>query len=96
MADNPFEALAAAYFDGVTHIRQRPNTRLYEWLNQHVAERQIRGPIVRRSLWCDLWHAEVPRIKQAVGIPVLDLDLDDADAPARTVGRVAAFLEMFD
>jgi benzoyl-CoA reductase/2-hydroxyglutaryl-CoA dehydratase subunit BcrC/BadD/HgdB len=92
--DDPLEALAAAYFDQPPLLRQRPNTPFHAWLKNALQRRPLRGLIVRRTAWCDLWLAELPRIKASTGLPMLDLDLDAADAPARAAGRIAAFLEM--
>ena len=94
MNEDPFEALAAAYFDGITHVRQRPNTGLYQWLAAQLRVRPVRGLIVRRCLWCDLWHAEIPRLKQWSQLPVLELDLDETDAHQRALSRISAFMEM--
>ncbi|MCC6682389.1 MAG: 2-hydroxyacyl-CoA dehydratase [Phycisphaeraceae bacterium] len=94
LADDPLEALAAAYL-AMPHVRQRPNDGLFHWLHERMAHRHVRGLILRRNLWCDLWHAEVARIKASACVPVLDLDLDvDASAPQRALGRIAAFMEM--
>jgi benzoyl-CoA reductase/2-hydroxyglutaryl-CoA dehydratase subunit BcrC/BadD/HgdB len=94
MAEDPFEAMASAYLQ-IPHVRQRPNESLFRWLAENMERRQVQGLILRRSLWCDLWHAEVARIKDWAPVPVLDLDLDvDTTIPERAKGRIAAFLEM--
>ena len=95
MRDDPFEAMAAAYFDSIPHAGRRPNTDLYEWLRSRLSERGIRGIIVRRCTWCDLWHAEVARLREWVAIPVLDIDFDEeAGDKGRALGRIQAFMEM--
>ena len=75
---------------------RRPNTALYEWLGCAMGTREVRGIILRRYVWCDLWHAEVDRLRRWSPVPVLDLDgdRDDQSARGRTVGRIEAFLEM--
>lgn len=95
VAVEPFEELADAYFDGIPDVFRRPNTRFYEWLSREIAARQVRGIIVRRYLWCDLWHAEVWRLKEWSSTPVLEVDVgpDDISAPNRVQGRIEAFLE---
>lgn len=94
MEDDPFEAMASVYCR-LTHIRQRPNDRLYAWLAEQLLQRDVRGVILRRSLWCDLWHGEVARIKATLPLPVLDLDLEvDATTRERAKGRIAAFMEV--
>ena len=91
---DPFEELVRAYFDAIPEVFRRPNDRLYEWLRQEVAGRGVRGLLVRRYLWCDLWHAELPRLRQECSVPVLEWDVV-GDAPAAgDLGRLEAFLEM--
>ncbi len=95
---NPLTELARAYFDGIVDASRRPNTQLYEWLKQRLDERKIRGIIFRRYLWCDLWHAELHRLKQWTELPVLDLDVDvdRQSLSTRTRHRISAFLEMLE
>jgi len=90
----PLQELAAAYFDGIPDVFRRPNNGLYEWLGRELAARQVRGIIFRRYVWCDLWHAELHRLKQWSPAPVLEIDGDDANAPNRVQGRIEAFMEM--
>jgi benzoyl-CoA reductase/2-hydroxyglutaryl-CoA dehydratase subunit BcrC/BadD/HgdB len=96
VAADPLQELADAYFDGILDAFRRPNRRLYEWLGRELAARQVRGIILRRYLWCDLWHGEVQRLKQWSPTPVLELDVgpDDISSPNRMQGRIEAFLEM--
>jgi len=96
VAEDPFGELADAYFDGIVDVSRRPNDPFYEWLGARLKERDVAGIILHRYLWCDLWHAEVERIRQRFGLPVLDLDLDGEDllTDARTHTRIAAFMEM--
>ena len=64
VASDPLQELADAYFDGIPDAFRRPNSRLYEWLGRELAARHVQGIIFRRYLWCDLWHAELQRLKQ--------------------------------
>ena len=64
VAAEPLEELADAYFDGIPDAFRRPNTKLYEWLGRELAARQVRGIILHRYVWCDLWHAESQRLKK--------------------------------
>jgi benzoyl-CoA reductase/2-hydroxyglutaryl-CoA dehydratase subunit BcrC/BadD/HgdB len=93
---DPMQELADAYFDFIPDAFRRPNTRLYEWLSGELAARQVRGIVFRRYVWCDLWHAELHRLKQWSPVPVLDIDAssDDSGAPNRVQGRIEAFMEM--
>jgi benzoyl-CoA reductase/2-hydroxyglutaryl-CoA dehydratase subunit BcrC/BadD/HgdB len=92
----PLEELVDAYFGSIPDVFRRPNSALYEWLPRQLAARDARGIVVRRYVWCDLWHAELPRLKECCRLPVLDLDaaLDDAGAAARVQGQIEAFLEL--
>jgi benzoyl-CoA reductase/2-hydroxyglutaryl-CoA dehydratase subunit BcrC/BadD/HgdB len=96
LATDPLTELADAYFDGIPDAFRRPNTQLYEWLTTELAARQIRGIVLRRYVWCDLWHAEAQRMKEWSPTPVLEIDVgpDDLTAPNRVQGRIEAFLEM--
>jgi benzoyl-CoA reductase/2-hydroxyglutaryl-CoA dehydratase subunit BcrC/BadD/HgdB len=96
VAADPLQELADAYFDGIPDAFRRPDTQLYEWLGRELAARQVRGIILHRYVWCDLWHAEGQRLKQWSSMPLLELDVgpDDTGAPNRIQGRIEAFLEM--
>jgi benzoyl-CoA reductase/2-hydroxyglutaryl-CoA dehydratase subunit BcrC/BadD/HgdB len=98
LAADPLQELADAYFDAIPDAFQRPDSRLYEWLGRELTARQVRGVILHRYLWCDLWHAETQRLKQWSPVPVLELDVgpDDTAAPNRMQGRIEAFLEMLE
>jgi len=95
-ASDPVQELADAYFDTIPDAFRRPNSGLYEWLARELPARDVRGIIFRRFAWCDLWHAELQRLKQWTPLPVLEIDAgpDDAAAPNRVEGRIEAFLEM--
>lgn len=96
LGDEPFQELADAYFDGIADISRRPNHGFYDWLGRLLRERDIRGLILHRYTWCDLWHAEVERIRQHTGLPVLDLDTGGDEVPdyGRQRTRISAFMEM--
>jgi len=95
LALSPLNELARMYFDVIPDVFQRPGTRLLDWLEGRIRERQVRGLIVHRYMWCDLWHAEVGRLRSRFDLPLLDLDSGDEDGPntARMTTRVQAFLE---
>jgi len=96
LRDDPIEELVRAYFDSIPDVFQRPNDRLYRWLDEQIVGRRVRGVLVHRYVWCDLWHAELARLKEAIGVPVLELDAGTGDgmSSGRTASRVEAFLEM--
>jgi benzoyl-CoA reductase/2-hydroxyglutaryl-CoA dehydratase subunit BcrC/BadD/HgdB len=93
---DPLAELADAYFGSIPDVFRRPNSALYEYLSRELSDRHARGLIVRRYLWCDLWHAEVAPLKAWSPVPVLDLEAADSEASSagRTRGRIEAFLEM--
>ena len=93
---DPLMELADAYFGGIHDASRRPNSELYKWLQRELASREVRGIIFRRYLWCDIWHAELRRLKDWTDLPVLDIDTasDNETDEYRTVNRIRAFLEM--
>jgi benzoyl-CoA reductase/2-hydroxyglutaryl-CoA dehydratase subunit BcrC/BadD/HgdB len=93
---DPREELVRIYFDCIPDVFQRPNDRLFAWLRQQVAKRRVRGILVRRYVWCDHWHGEMPRLREELSVPVLEWDGtgNDPRARASAVGRMEAFLEM--
>jgi benzoyl-CoA reductase/2-hydroxyglutaryl-CoA dehydratase subunit BcrC/BadD/HgdB len=96
LAEDPLLELAQAYFAGIPDASRRPNSELYRWLKCELAARAVRGIIFRRYVWCDLWHAELGRLRDWCGMPVLDLDSagDNGSDLPRTLTRIRAFLEM--
>jgi benzoyl-CoA reductase/2-hydroxyglutaryl-CoA dehydratase subunit BcrC/BadD/HgdB len=93
--DKPLLELASAYFYGIQDASRRPNSGLYRWLKCRLAEREIRGIIFHRYVWCDMWHAELQRLRDWTDLPVLDIDTvgDNETTNQRTNNRVRAFLE---
>src|SRR4030042_1583395 len=92
--DEPLIELADAYFNGIHDVSRRPNDEFYRWLIRKLIEVDVRGIIFRRFLWCDLWHAELARLKEQIKLPVLDIDVTgDDDNKHREGNRIGAFLE---
>jgi benzoyl-CoA reductase/2-hydroxyglutaryl-CoA dehydratase subunit BcrC/BadD/HgdB len=87
--------LASAYFGGIQDASRRPNSGLYKWLKRKLTDRGVRGIIFHRYVWCDMWHAELQRLKDWTGLPVLDIDTtgDNETRRHRTENRIHAFLE---
>lgn len=96
LRDEPLVELANAYFGGINDASRRPNSELYKWLRQEIASRRVKGIIFRRYVWCDLWHAEVQRLKDWSNLPVLDIDTDgnNDNEQLRTTNQIRAFMEM--
>ena len=92
--DDPLTALADYYFDNITDVFQRPNTRLYDWLRAALNERSVRGIVLWVHIGCDLWRAEAASLREAFGLPVLMLDAHEgAGGGLRDTNRLAAFVE---
>ena len=94
---DPVAELANAYFADMPDIAKRPNTQFYEKAERMIKEREIEAIIVRVYPWCDLWHAEIQRLKDYFGLPLLHLTADINVTPLkdkRLQTRVKAFLEM--
>ena len=93
--DNPLLELASAYFYGIQDASRRPNSGLYKWFKSRLTDREVQGIIFHRHLWCDIWHAELQRLKGWTDLPVLDIDTagDNKTASQRTTNRIRAFLE---
>lgn len=93
--DEPLMELANAYFGGIQDVSRRPDSELYKWLKSKIIDREVRGIIFHRYMWCDMWHAELWRLKDWTDLPVLDIDStgDDQTHRQRTANRIHAFLE---
>ena len=96
LRDDPLMELADAYFGSIPDASRRPNSELYTWLKRELAGKGVRGIIFRRYVWCDMWHAELRRLKDWTDLPVLDIDTagDNETDRHRTANRIRAFLEM--
>jgi benzoyl-CoA reductase/2-hydroxyglutaryl-CoA dehydratase subunit BcrC/BadD/HgdB len=92
---DPFAELVRAYFDGVPAIFQRPADRLHAWIAGAIERHQPRGLLCLRRVWCDLWHATAPRLRETAGVAVLDVDLGDEEegGDQRIASRVEAMIE---
>jgi benzoyl-CoA reductase/2-hydroxyglutaryl-CoA dehydratase subunit BcrC/BadD/HgdB len=93
--EEPFMEMASAFFGSIPGVFQRPNSRLYTLLKQHIDTGAPAGILLVRYVWCDLWHAEVQRIRDWFSLPLLEIELSD-ETPgidARTRNRIQAFLE---
>jgi len=96
LREDPLSKLARAYFGGIADASRRPDSELYDWLEEELTDRAVQGIIFRRYVWCDMWHAELGRLKDLIDLPVLDIDTagDFESEENRTAGRIGAFLEM--
>ena len=96
VSEDPIGMLVEAYFGSIPDVFRRPNAKLYEWLAARLSERKVRGIIYCRYMFCDLWHAELHRMRSWSPVPILDIDITHGDdsRPARMLGRIESFLEV--
>ncbi len=94
LREDPLAELARIYFSGLPDVFRRPNSELYRWLRRELDVRQVRGIILRRHPWCDLWHAEVYRLRGWLNLPILEIDLSGVNGTrALLAGKMQSFLE---
>ena len=95
LRDDALGELAAAYFGTIPDASNRPNSRLYQWLKEQLDVNGVQGILFHRYIWCDMWHAELARMREWAAVPVLDVDMGDGEAvSAGARQRIEAFLEM--
>ena len=96
LKENPLLELADTYFNSIQDASRRPNSELYKWLKKYITERNVRGILFHRNIWCDLWHAELNRLKDWIRLPVLDIESigDNKSTNQNTINRIRAFLEI--
>jgi benzoyl-CoA reductase/2-hydroxyglutaryl-CoA dehydratase subunit BcrC/BadD/HgdB len=95
LREDPLGELVEAYFGQIPEIARRPNSEFYVWLRNRIEAYGLRGLVVLRRSWCDLWHAEVERIREWAPVPVFDLDLGSGltvGAERRLTTRIEAFV----
>ncbi|MFH1743833.1 MAG: 2-hydroxyacyl-CoA dehydratase family protein [bacterium] len=95
--ENPMSEIIDAYFGAIPGVFRRPNSGLYDWLGREIRARGVRGILLLRYVWCDLWHAEVERMKEVTGLPVVDMGIessDEASMRSRFATRIQALLEL--
>lgn len=90
-----FAELARFYFTRTPCAYRRPNTALFDHIRRLVRERRVQGIINKSLLYCDAYRFEVQRLRQEVGLPVLDVDGDYSRENLQQLRtRIEAFLEM--
>lgn len=90
-ADDPLAAIVACYFLGIPDAFRRPDALLFAWLDRAIAERGVRGVLLRSDPWCDHWRACAARLADWGRLPVV---LIEDGASARLATRVGALVEM--
>lgn len=92
---DPLEELARAYFSTMPEPFRRPNSHLYDYLRSEISQRRVRGIVLTRRVWCDAWHAELVRLREVTGLPVVEVDLDTGTGDIeRNRTRVESLLEI--
>ncbi len=96
LIEDPLLELAETYFR-IPDAARRPNSELYQWLQEQLVRAGARGIIFHHYVWCDKWRAEFSRLKEWIELPVLRLDSEgEGEIEAvRVRNRVRAFLETF-
>jgi hypothetical protein len=89
-----YQMLTRSCLERCVDVFQRPNTRLFLWLQERLAARQSRGILLWHFVGCDLWRAEAHSLREAFGLPVLLLDATEAAGDMlRQSTRIQAFVE---
>jgi 2-hydroxyglutaryl-CoA dehydratase, D-component len=83
LSDDPLLELTDAYFGAIPDAFRRPNDALYRWLRAEIDARGVGALVVVHCVWCDLWHAEVERLREWAGLPLVAITLVDGDGGAR-------------
>lgn len=95
MLANPLAELARAYFDTIPDAFRRPDTLLHEYLGRELRRRGARGVILVRCAWCDHWHAQYGRLKETLGLPLVEIDLGGRDDQLqRTRTRIETLVDI--
>ena len=95
LEQDPLAELARAYFDAIPDAFRRPDTLLHEYLRREFSGRRVQGIILVRYLWCDLWHAQLPRLKHDTSLPVVELDLTGQESDLQRMrSRIESLVEI--
>jgi len=90
----PIDLLARAFFERCVDVFQRPNQRLYDWLERKLIGRKVQGIILWYHFGCDLWRAEAQSLREKFRLPLLLLEADESgSAEERNANRIQAFVE---
>ncbi len=93
LEDDPVGELVRAYFDAIPDAFRRPLSMLHQYLAEALDQHGIQAIVLIRGIWCDLWHAQLPWLRQC-GRPVAELDLGgSASGAAGDTARIGTRLE---
>jgi hypothetical protein len=93
LKSDPLGELAEAYLGSIPDAFRRPNSELYIWLKREITEKAVRGVVLVRHVWCDIWHAEKGRLKEWLTVPLVDIDLAEQGPTLRDRNRIRALME---
>lgn len=89
-----YEAACCAPAPGMPAIWHRPNAPYFAALADAARHHRLRAWVAIQQPWCDLQHAEAPRLKRDLGAPCLVLDTGPSPAMSALRTRAEAFREM--
>jgi len=90
---DPVGELVRAYFDSIPDAFRRPLSMLHQYLSTVLDQRAVQAIVLIRGIWCDLWHAQLPWLRQS-GRPVAEVDLGgSADGAACDAARIRTRIE---
>ncbi|MCL2641873.1 MAG: 2-hydroxyacyl-CoA dehydratase family protein [Phycisphaerales bacterium] len=93
--NDPMRELVRAYFKSIPDVFRRPDTMLQEYLQREIKARRVQGVLLIRCIWCDLWHAQLGRLKELLNIPVVEIDFGQDDRNLqRNQTRIDSLLEI--
>ena len=61
--------------------------RMFAWLREQVAQRHVRGILLRRYVSCDHWHGEMQRLREELAVPTVGVDNGRAGNDSRARAR---------
>ena len=95
LEQDPLGELVRMYFDGIPDAFRRPDVQLHDYLRRSVRQRGVKGMVLVRYLWCDQWHAQLQRIRESAGVPVVEIDLGGGEGSVeRARTRIESLVEM--
>ncbi|MFW5858614.1 MAG: 2-hydroxyacyl-CoA dehydratase [Planctomycetota bacterium] len=93
LREDPVGELVDAYFGYIPAAFRRPNSHLFAWLRRALNASDARACVFVRQSWCDMWHAEWPRLREWCARPAVTLAFGDHAASASARTRIEALVE---
>lgn len=95
----PLDELMHMYWELMPAVYHRPNTFMYDCLQREIEARGVQGILFLHYTWCDLWKAELNRIKETFQLPMVVLEENgsfDNGSRHRQFTRIQMLLEMIE